>query len=34
VYIPELEAKFHEYLKQKGIEYLPPFDDETPLLDS
>lgn len=30
--IPDLESKLHDYLKAHGTEYLPPFDDNAPLL--
>ena len=32
VNIPDLESKLHNYLAAHNTKYLPPFDDETPLL--
>ena len=31
--IPELEEKLHQYLKARGTAYMPPFSDETPLME-
>ncbi len=32
VNIPDLESKLHGYLAEHDTKYLPPFDDDTPLL--
>ena len=32
VNVPALEKELHLYLKTQGTEYLPPFDDTTPLM--
>ncbi len=32
VHIPDLESKLHRYLQDRGLTYLPPFGDTTPLM--